>query len=136
MPFAPPLGLRLPEAATSPEPLRARRVFFFEEPVFGDGPLRLELKERDGGVMVAVPHLPEELTSEVARDAAQAVLVEKLLAERGVADFVLWYYTPMALRFTRSLRPLATVYDCMDELSAFRGASPLQIGRASCRERV
>src|ERR1043165_4143172 len=103
----------------------ARRTFFFEEPVFGDGPLRLELKERDGGVMVAVPHLPEELTSEVARDAAQAVLVEKLLAERGVADFVLWYYTPMALRFTRSLRPLATVYDCMDELSAFRGASPL-----------
>jgi UDP-galactopyranose mutase len=104
---------------------RARRTFFFEEPVFGDGPLRLELKERDGGVVVAVPHLPEELTSEVARDAAQAVLVEKLLAERGGGDFVLWYYTPMALRFTRSLRPLATVYDCMDELSAFRGASPL-----------
>jgi UDP-galactopyranose mutase len=104
---------------------RARRTFFFEEPVFGDGPLRLELKERDGGVLVAVPHLPEELTSEVARDAAQAVLVEKLLAERGGGDFILWYYTPMALRFTRSLRPLATVYDCMDELSAFRGASPL-----------
>lgn len=104
---------------------RARRTFFFEEPIFGDGPLRLELKERDGGVVVVVPHLPEELTSAVARDAAQAVLVEKLLAEQGVADFVLWYYTPMALRFTRSLRALATVYDCMDELSAFRGASPL-----------
>jgi UDP-galactopyranose mutase len=104
---------------------RDRRVFFFEEPVFDGGPLRLEMKEREGGVRVAVPHLPEGLTSDVARDAAQAGLVERLLAENGVSDFVLWYYTPMALRFTRSLRPLAVVYDCMDELSAFRGASPL-----------
>jgi UDP-galactopyranose mutase len=104
---------------------RERRVFFVEEPVFGKGPLRLELKERDGGVIVAAPHLPEDLTSEVARDAALAGLVELLLAGQGVKDFVLWYYTPMALRFTRSLRPRATVYDCMDELSAFRGAPPL-----------
>jgi UDP-galactopyranose mutase len=102
-----------------------RRVFFVEEPVFGEGPLRVEMKERDGGVAVAVPHLPAGLTSEVARDAAQQSLVERLLARHGVRDFVLWYYTPMALRFTRALRPVATVYDCMDELSAFKGASPL-----------
>jgi UDP-galactopyranose mutase len=102
-----------------------RRVFFVEEPVFDEGPLRVELKEREGGVLVAVPHLPEGLTSEVARDAAQQCLIERLLSDYGVRDFVLWYYTPMALRFTRHLRPLATVYDCMDELSAFRGASPL-----------
>jgi len=37
---------------------------------------------------------------------------------------VLWYYTPMALPFTRHLKPLAVVYDCMDELSAFAGAPP------------
>jgi UDP-galactopyranose mutase len=37
---------------------------------------------------------------------------------------VLWYYTPMAMPFTRHLTPLATVYDCMDELSAFAGAPP------------
>jgi UDP-galactopyranose mutase len=30
----------------------------------------------------------------------------------------------MALAFTRHLQPLAVVYDCMDELSAFKGASP------------
>jgi UDP-galactopyranose mutase len=102
-----------------------RRVFFVEEPIFDEGPLRLEVSERDCGVRVAVPRLPEGLTSEVARDAAQAGLVERLVADYGVRDFVLWYYTPMALRFTRHLRPLATVYDCMDELSAFKGASPL-----------
>lgn len=37
-------------------------------------------------------------------------------------EYVFWYYTPMALQFTRQLDPIAVVYDCMDELSAFRGA--------------
>ncbi len=35
---------------------------------------------------------------------------------------MLWYYTPMALSFSEHLKPLATVYDCMDELSAFKNA--------------
>ena len=46
------------------------------------------------------------------------------MAEHGVEDFVLWFYTPMALAFTRHLAPRAVVYDCMDELSAFHGAPP------------
>ena len=40
------------------------------------------------------------------------------------SDYVLWYYTPMALPFTRQLTPQAVVYDCMDELSGFAGAPP------------
>jgi UDP-galactopyranose mutase len=107
-----------------------RRVFFFEEPVYDGGPLRLEVKER-GRVRVVVPHLPEGLTSDVAREAAQRSMIERMLAEHGVEDYVLWYYTPMALRFTRCLRPRAVVYDCMDELSAFKGASPLLRGLES-----
>ena len=47
-----------------------------------------------------------------------------LFAEQGIGSHVLWYYTPMALPFTRHLKPLAVVYDCMDELSAFAGAPP------------
>jgi UDP-galactopyranose mutase len=43
---------------------------------------------------------------------------------RDSAGYLLWYYTPMALDFTRQLDPVAVVYDCMDELSAFRGAPP------------
>jgi UDP-galactopyranose mutase len=107
-----------------------RRAFFFEEPVHDDGPLRLEVKER-GRVRVVVPHLPEGLTSDVAREAAQRSMVERMLADYGVKDYVLWYYTPMALQFTRHLRPRATVYDCMDELTAFKGASPLLRGLES-----
>ena len=41
-----------------------------------------------------------------------------------LAEYVLWYYTPMALPFTHGLAPAAVVYDCMDELSAFAGAPP------------
>ena len=47
-----------------------------------------------------------------------------LFAEQRIGSHVLWYYTPMALPFTRHLKPLAVVYDCMDELSAFAGAPP------------
>jgi UDP-galactopyranose mutase len=42
---------------------------------------------------------------------------------------VLWYYTPMALEFSEHLSPLATVYDCMDELSAFVGAPAEMVRR-------
>ena len=40
----------------------------------------------------------------------------------GIHDYLLWYYTPMALEYTDHLSPSAIVYDCMDELSAFQGA--------------
>jgi UDP-galactopyranose mutase len=35
----------------------------------------------------------------------------------------------MALGFSSHLKPLVTVYDCMDELSAFRGAPPILLDR-------
>jgi UDP-galactopyranose mutase len=101
-----------------------RRVFFVEEPIFDDGSARLEISQRASGVWVVVPHLPEGLRSGVAVEAMLTGMIDRLFAERAIRDHVLWYYTPMALGFTRHLRPLATVYDCMDELSAFKGAPP------------
>lgn len=97
---------------------RDRRVFFVEEPVWGAAEPRMDVSERPGGVRVAVPHLPHGLSPE----AAQAELLRELLEQYEVAEYVLWYYTPMALPFTEGLEPLAVVYDCMDELSLFRGA--------------
>ena len=106
---------------------RQRRVFFVEEPVYGDGP-RLEVRQRADTLWTAVPHLPHGL-SPADEEEAQRTLLDGLLAEHRVRDTVLWYYTPMALAFTRHLRPLAVVYDCMDELSAFRGAPPALVER-------
>lgn len=101
---------------------RDRRVFFVEEPIFGNGSMRLEVQERDGGVQVVVPHLPEGLRSEVATSAVLKDMIRKLFTEQGIREYVFWYYTPMALSFTRHFSPIATIYDCMDELSAFKGA--------------
>ena len=101
---------------------RDRRVFFVEEPIFDNGSMRLEIHERDKNLKVVVPHLPEGLRSEVAKLAVLHDMVQRLLVENNIQEYLVWYYTPMALDFTRHLHPLAVVYDCMDELSAFKGA--------------
>ncbi|MFN2596759.1 MAG: glycosyltransferase family 1 protein [Pyrinomonadaceae bacterium] len=101
---------------------KERRVFFVEEPIFGVGALRLDVSRREDNLYVVVPRLPEGLLSEVAVEAIQQALIDRLINEHQIDDYVLWYYTPMALGWTRHLKPLATVYDCMDELSAFKFA--------------
>ncbi len=102
---------------------RQHRVFFIEEPIASDGPIRMDISTPRPGVWVAVPHLPEG-TSPREADAIQRRLLDELLAELRVRSYILWYYTPMAMAFSHHLDPLATVYDCMDELSAFAGAPP------------
>lgn len=99
-----------------------RRMFFVEEPVFDNGTMRLDISERENGVLVVVPHLPAGLRSNVAANALLQEMMKRLIATNGIRDFVLWYYTPMALSFTADLQPTAVVYDCMDELSAFKNA--------------
>src|SRR5205814_123270 len=51
-------------------------------------------------------------------------LLDELLQKKKIETFTAWYYTPMALSFSRHLFPEFVVYDCMDELSAFKFASP------------
>ena len=99
-----------------------RRVFFIEEPIFGNTSMRLEVRQTDCGVYVVVPHLPEGLRSEIAITAVLKEMTFRLFLENAINDYVFWYYTPMALRFTSHFTPIASVYDCMDELSAFKGA--------------
>jgi UDP-galactopyranose mutase len=102
---------------------KERRVFYIEEPIIigADEPARMEVGKRDTGVTVAVPHLPEGLSDEGVI-ALQRKLIDELFTAQEIHDYVLWYYTPMALPFSRHLEPMGTVYDCMDELSAFKGA--------------
>src|ERR1044072_7912986 len=54
------------------------RVFFIEEPTFGDGPMHLDVTEREGGVRVVVPRLPKELLSEGALDSVQRGMIDRL----------------------------------------------------------
>lgn len=102
---------------------RERRVFFVEEPIFGNGSMRLEMREADAGVRVVVPHLPEGLQSEIAINAVMREMLRQMFLDHRINEYVFWYYTPMALNFTSHFTPIASVYDCMDELSAFKGAN-------------
>jgi UDP-galactopyranose mutase len=104
---------------------RDHDVLFMEEPVFQPGitEARLDLRPTQEGVTVAVPVLREGTCGD---DAArvQRALLDGLLASDDGRQLVAWFYTPMALEFASHLAPDVTVYDCMDELSAFRGAPP------------
>jgi glycosyltransferase involved in cell wall biosynthesis len=103
---------------------RERRVFFIEEPLPVEGQMaRLDVTMRDCGVSVVVPRLPEGLSAKEVTDV-QRLLIDELFQECRIADYILWYYTPMAVPFTRHLNPIVTVFDCMDELSAFKFAPP------------
>jgi UDP-galactopyranose mutase len=103
---------------------RTRRVYFVEEPICDlapeEGP-RFDVVAQAKGLKVIVPHLPPgQAEWESARD--QARLMGELLERERIQAPTLWYYTPLALEFTRHLHASAVVYDCMDELSLFHGA--------------
>jgi len=99
------------------------RVIVVEEPTYKPGVTpHIALSHRPGGIAIALPVLPEGLSvAEIIR--AQRRLVDQLLAAEPEAGRVFWYYTPMALAFTSHLECDLCIYDNMDELSAFRGAS-------------
>ena len=101
---------------------RRSRVFFVEEPVPTDGVPRMERQIcPESGVNVMVPQMPQGL-SLATQQTIQKLLLNNLLMEFDISDYLLWYYTPMALSFSSHLKPQVTVFDCMDELSAFKDA--------------
>lgn len=103
---------------------RDHRVYFVEEPVFcsADYPTLSQTRTAEG-VTILVPLLPENTTSSQAI-RLQRDLLDSYFTLRAAEQTTLWYYTPAALAFTDQIEADLVVYDCMDELTAFRGASP------------
>ncbi len=101
-----------------------RRVFWIEPPEVRSGAPGLEVEHADGNLYVAVPHLSDDVPENGGAPFLRALL-DELVERYRIRRPVLWYYTPIALRFTSHLEPAAIVYDCMDELAAFSQASPL-----------
>jgi len=99
-------------------------VHFWEEPLFesaAEPSLRLNIDE--SGVRIVTPVLPHTMEKfEIA--TVQQQLLDAYVQDRISGGIVAWYYTPMALEFSGHLKANTTVYDCMDELSAFMGAPP------------
>jgi UDP-galactopyranose mutase len=99
------------------------RVIFIEEPVHCDGAAWLEVREVMPSLQVYIPHTPIHAPGfhDDQLGVLQALLEQRLAAERLRVD-VAWLYTPMALPLVDIVKPACVVYDCMDELSAFKDA--------------
>lgn len=101
---------------------KAKQVIYFEEPIFEEVP---QAFMRSGDVApsikVVTPVLPIGTSPEDA-DAAQRRFLDLLVASTPQNLLTTWYYTPMALRFSDHIVCDVCVYDCMDELSAFKNA--------------
>ncbi|HYC85961.1 MAG TPA: glycosyltransferase family 1 protein [Chryseosolibacter sp.] len=98
------------------------RVFFIEEPIFdSQRGNTLDITKPVENVWVVTPHL-EPGRSEEANVAVQKELLAKLFVDQQITNYFFWYYTPMALSVSDHLNPTIIVYDCMDELSAFKFA--------------
>jgi UDP-galactopyranose mutase len=102
----------------------SRRVIFIEEPVFSESAeCYWQYLQPEPNVLVCRPHTParapgfhEEQMPHLRK------LVRELIEKERVYNYVLWFYTPLALPLAGGLKPQAVVYDCMDELSAFLNA--------------
>lgn len=95
-------------------------VVFVEEPVWEEGASRLELSTPAPNVTVCQPrtavHAPGFHDDQLA--ALQPLMSQITPAD----DPIVWFYTPMALPLLPALHAGLVVYDCMDELAAFKHA--------------
>ncbi|HET9445217.1 MAG TPA: NAD(P)-binding protein, partial [Steroidobacteraceae bacterium] len=111
---------------------RRYRVYFFEEPVVGAAHQQLQISEPVPNVRVCRPH--STLASPGFHDDQIPILQQlltQLLERERIEDYSVWFYSPMALPLMQDLAPNVVVYDCMDELAAFRNAPRQLLQRES-----
>lgn len=94
-------------------------VYFIEEPVY-DAPETFlhDYKPANAEITVLVPHVQRNIDIH----GQLRIMLADFIKANEVADYVAWYYSPMALPYTDILSPNLVVYDCMDELSGFKFA--------------
>jgi UDP-galactopyranose mutase len=108
-----------------------RRILYVEEPVLSEsGNPEWKFEEPTRNITVCRPHTPCEQSGFHAEQMPWLKqLLRDLVREQALDEYVLWFYTPLAVPAAVELRPALTIYDCMDELSAFLGAPPEMIER-------
>lgn len=98
------------------------RIFYVEETYFNsDNDHYIEVIHNN--IHVIKLHVSGRHDDENAINR-QRELISSFFKKYKIREYVLWYYTPMALSITAHLKPVLTLYDCMDELSAFKFAPP------------
>lgn len=95
------------------------KIVFVEEPIHHDGESFMKTWQPAPNITVCQPHTSVQQTG--FHDDQIPLLqpmVAKLVPEKE--DPIVWFYTPMALPLLPQLHASLVVYDCMDELSAFK----------------
>jgi glycosyltransferase involved in cell wall biosynthesis len=95
------------------------RIVFVEEPLPNAERCELETFDAAPKVQVWRPHVTGNMAGDTS--AAESLIADGVREQR-IADYWLWFYTPMALPLASRLKPRGIVYDCMDELSHLPGA--------------
>jgi glycosyltransferase involved in cell wall biosynthesis len=100
------------------------RVFVIEEPVY-NGPENFYefAHQQENNIWLVTLHISKDTPAAEISNTLKA-LVDSLILSMNIKQYFLWYYTPMALPYSDHLKPEITIYDCMDELSAFNFAPP------------
>ena len=105
-------------------------ILFVEEPVQTEGPAHLKKTAVAPNITVCQPHtnVPHYGFHDDQIPVLQGLLSD--LVPEGERP-VVWFYTPMALPLLQGLDPALVVYDCMDELSAFKNPPKQLLQRES-----
>ena len=105
-------------------------VFFVEEPVYLAGESHLDIQPLAPGLEVLTPHTDVQAPG-FHDDQFPALrrLLANFIAQRGLVDALVWFYTPMALPLLDALPARKVIYDCMDDLASFRFAPPQLVQR-------
>lgn len=98
------------------------RVFYIQEFCYNDQPDGYSIKMGAEGVSIVSPNL-NDFTHDNETERRR-VIIDDIVNAENINDYILWYYTPLSLMFSDHLQPRLTIYDCMDELSAFKFADP------------
>lgn len=98
---------------------KQNKVFYFEEPRHAASDF-YEIDFQDGVSIIQI-FLSDDHHE---RNQRLEKLINHVITDQNIKTYSCWYYTPMALEYTSHLKPQITIYDSMDELSAFRFAPP------------
>ena len=105
-------------------------ILIVEEPVHTEGQAHLKKTAVAPNITVCQPHTN---VPHYGFHDDQIPVLQGLLADLVPEDErpVVWFYTPMALPLLQGFNPSLVVYDCMDELAAFKNPPKQLLQRES-----
>ena len=110
-------------------------IVFIEEPMQGEEDAYFKTYSPAPNIIVCQPCTPVGMPGFHDEHLPH---LQKLLRQivHDYDDHIAWFYTPMALPLLQELHPKLVVYDCMDELSAFKNAPKQLLQRESALLKV